>query len=178
MTAGVRDPRTYYYRYIYADAVRALEVLAQREEVDDSRLAVTGGSQGGGISLAVAALSRKVVLALPDIPFLCDFRRAIQITPAGPYPEIVGFLKAFPHLYEEVFRTLSYFDCMNLAPWITCHTVISNGLCDDVCPPSTIYAAYNHMTAEKRMEVYPFHKHEIPYEHSEMKFRRLTELTR
>jgi cephalosporin-C deacetylase len=178
MTAGIRDPRTYYYRYVYADAVRALELLAGREEVDSSRLAVTGGSQGGGISLAVAALSKKVVLALPDIPFLCDFRRSIAITPAGPYPEIIGFLKVFPHLYEQTIRTLSYFDCLNLAPWITGRTVISNGLCDDICAPSSIYGVYNHITAEKQMEVYPYHKHEVAYEHHELKFRLLTELTR
>jgi cephalosporin-C deacetylase len=178
MTSGIRDPRTYYYRYVYADSVRALEVLAHREEVDSSRLALTGGSQGGALTLAVAALSRRPVLALPDVPFLCDFRRSIMIAPAGPYPEIAGFLKMFPDQYEQTIRTLSYFDCMNLAPWITCKTVISNGLWDDVCPPSSIYAAYNHMTAEKRMENYPFHKHEIPYEHHELRFRLLAELAR
>lgn len=178
MTAGIRDPWSYYYRYTYTDAVRALEVLARREEVNSARLAVTGGSQGGGLSLAVAALSRKVKLALPDIPFLCDFRRSIDITPNGPYPEIIGFLRSFPHQYEQVIRTLSYFDCMNLAPWITCRTVVSNGLWDDVCAPSTIYAAYNHITAEKQMEAYPYHKHETAYEHHELKFRLLAELTR
>jgi cephalosporin-C deacetylase len=178
MTAGIRDPRTYYYRYVYADAVRALEVLAHRDEVNPGRLAITGVSQGGGLTLAVAALSRKPVLALPDIPFLCDFRRSIQIAPAGPYPEITAFLKAFPHLYEQALRTLSYFDCLNLAPWITCRTVISNGLWDDICPPSSIYGVYNHITAEKQMEVYPFHKHEVAYEHNELKFRLLAELAR
>jgi cephalosporin-C deacetylase len=175
MTQGIRSPQNYYYRYVYADAVRALELLARREEVDADRLAITGGSQGGGLSLAVSALSDRPILSLPDIPFLCDYRRAIAITPAGPYPEIPSFLKSFPHLYEQAIRTLSYFDCMNLAPRIKSKTVISNCLWDDVCPPSTIFAAYNHITTEKRMEVYPFHKHEIPYEHMELKFRLLRE---
>jgi cephalosporin-C deacetylase len=174
MTQGIRSPQNYYYRYVYADAVRALEVLAHREEVDASRLAITGGSQGGGLTLAVAALSRRPILALPDIPFLCDYRRAVAITPAGPYPEIASFLKAFPDLQQSVFRTLSYFDCLNLAPSIACRTVISNCLWDDVCPPSTIFAVYNHITAEKQIEIYPFHKHEIPYEHGETKFKLLT----
>jgi cephalosporin-C deacetylase len=178
MTAGIRDPRSYYFRYVYTDAVRALEVLGRREEVDATRLAVMGGSQGGGLTLAAAALSRKPILALPDIPFLCDFRRSIAITPAGPYPEIIGFLKSFPHLYEQTIRTLSYFDCLNLAPWISCRTIVSNGLWDDICPPSSIYAVYNHITAEKQMEVYPFHKHETPYEHHELKFRLITEILR
>ena len=66
---------------------------------------------------------------------------------------------------------------MNLAPWIKCRTVVSNRLWDDVCPPSTILAAYNPITAsaEKRIEIYPFHKHELPYEHYELKHRVIVE---
>src|SRR5205823_8235921 len=100
MTKGVRDPKQYYFRYVYADAVRALELLAHREEVDSTRLAITGGSQGGALTLAVAALSDRPILALPDIPFLCDYRRAIHITPLAPYTEIPSFLKTFPDLHE------------------------------------------------------------------------------
>lgn len=176
MTRGIRDPRKYYYRYVYADAVRALELLARREEVDAERLAITGGSQGGGLSLAVSALSNRPILSLPDIPFLCDYRRAIAIASAGPYPEIPHFLRAFPHVYEQAIRTLSYCDCLNLAPRIKCRTVICNCLWDDVCPPSTIFAVYNHISAEKQIEVYPFHKHDTPIEHYETKFRLLMEV--
>jgi cephalosporin-C deacetylase len=175
MTQGIRDPKRYYYRYVYADAVRALELLARREEVDPKRIAVAGISQGGGLSLAAAALSDRPLLALPDIPFLCDYRRAVAITPAGPYPEITVFLKQFPDLYEQAFRTLSYVDCLNLAPLIKCRTVVCNCLWDDVCPPSTVFGVYNHLTCEKQIEVYPFHKHEVPYEHHELKFRLLVE---
>jgi cephalosporin-C deacetylase len=178
MTKGVRDPKQYYFRYVYADALRALELLARREEVDETRLAIAGGSQGGALTLAVAALSAKPILALPDVPFLCDFRRAIQISPAGPYPEITNFLRSFPHLYETVIRTLSYCDNLNLAPRIRCRTVVSNSLWDDICPPSTVYAVYNHITAEKQIEIYPFHKHETPYEHQELKFRLVMETLR
>jgi cephalosporin-C deacetylase len=176
MTMGIRDHRSYYYHYVYADAVRALEVLAHREEVECKRLAITGVSQGGGLTLAVAALSRRPILALPDIPFLCDFRRAITITPAGPYPEFANFFKMFPDLYDRSVRTLSYFDCLNLAPWITCRTIVSNSLWDDVCPPSTIFGVYNHITAEKQMEIYHFYKHEVAYEHLETKFRLIKEV--
>jgi cephalosporin-C deacetylase len=176
MTQGIRDPETYYYRYVYADALRALELLAKREEVDSQRLAVTGASQGGGISLAVSALSPRPRLCLADIPFLCDYKRAITITPAPPYTEIPSFLKSFPNLYDTAIRTLSYFDCLNLAPWIKCRTLISNCLWDDICPPSTIFAVYHHITAEKQIEVYPFHKHEVPYDHKELQLRLLVEM--
>src|ERR1051325_3731521 len=178
MTQGIRDPQSYYYRYVFADALRALELLAKRDEVDETRLAITGLSQGGGITLAVAALSPRPILALPDIPFLCDYRRGIAIAQAGPYPEIPGFLKSHPHLYDTAMRTLSYHDCLNLAPWIKCRTIVSNCLWDDICPPSTIFAVYNHITAEKQMEIYPFHKHEVPYEHREAQLRLLVDVLR
>ncbi len=178
MTKGIRDPKTYYYRYVYADAVRALELLAGREEVDESRIAVTGVSQGGGISLAASALSDRPILSLPDVPFLCDFRRAVAITGIPPYTEIPSFLKSFPHLYEQAFRTLSYCDNLNLASKIRCRTVISNCLWDDICPPSTIYGVFHHMTCEKSIEVYPFHKHEVPAEHVETKFKLVMDVLR
>jgi cephalosporin-C deacetylase len=173
MTQGIRDPRTYYYRYVYADALRALELLARRDEVDPTRLAVTGASQGGGLSLAIAALSERPLLALADIPFLCDFRRGISLAPTGPYPEFASFLRAFPHLHDTVLRTLAYFDCLNLAPWITCRTLISNCLCDDTCPPSTIFAVFHQIAAEKQLEIFPHHRHEVPYDHTETQFRLL-----
>jgi cephalosporin-C deacetylase len=177
MTKGIRDPRTYYYRYMYADALRALELLARRDEVDEDRLAVTGFSQGGGVSLAVAALSGKPKLVIADSPFLCDSRRGIQVAVVGPYPEIPVFLKANPQAHDDAMRTLSYFDCLNLAPRIRCRTVVSNCLWDPACPPSTIFGMYHHLAGEKRMEVYPFHTHEVPYEHLELKWKILnTEL--
>jgi cephalosporin-C deacetylase len=86
MTRGIQDPHDYYYRRVYTDAVRAVDAARSHPLVDASRVAVTGGSQGGGITLAVAALSDRPALAMPDIPFLCDYRRAINITPAGTCP--------------------------------------------------------------------------------------------
>ena len=161
MTAGVADPQTYYYRNVYLDSVRALDVLAQRQEVDAGKLAVTGGSQGGGLSLAVAALDERVALCMAEVPFLCDFPRAAWIAEQGPYGEIAQFLRqATCEEVDAVFRTLSYFDNVNLAGRIKAPTLISVGLCDATCPPSGIFAAYNHLTCRKRIEVYPYMGHE------------------
>ncbi|HWB54665.1 MAG TPA: acetylxylan esterase [Tepidisphaeraceae bacterium] len=173
MTKGIRIPKEYYFRNVYADAVRALEVLATFSEVDSKRIAVSGASQGGGMSLVAAALSPRPILAMADIPFLCDFRRAIEIAPAGPYTEIATFLRMHPGLYDQTMRTLSYCDVMNLAPWIKCKTIVCNCLCDDICPPSTTFAAYHQITAAKQIEIYPYHKHDVPYEHQELRFREL-----
>jgi cephalosporin-C deacetylase len=92
MTRGILRPATYYYRRVFADAVRAVETARAHPAVDASRVAVTGGSQGGGIALAVSGLVPDVQAVLPDVPFLCHYRRATEITDAYPYQEIVRYL--------------------------------------------------------------------------------------
>ena len=101
MTRGVLDPKTYYYRRVFTDAVRAVEAALGHEWVDEMRVAVTGGSQGGGIALAVAGLSPLVLddavkVAMPDVPFLCHYRRATEIVDTHPYQEIVRYLQGAP----------------------------------------------------------------------------------
>ena len=87
LTRGIDDPRSYYYRRVYADAVAALEALRRHDLVDPGRVAVVGGSQGGGIAISVAALApSSVAAAMPDVPFLCDFRRAALGRPGGAVP--------------------------------------------------------------------------------------------
>ena len=115
MTQGILDPKTYYYRRVYTDAVRAVEAISSREEVDVSRLAVTGASQGGALSVSTAGLVPEVAVCLPDAPFLSNFRRAVEITPREPYPEIARYLKIHRDKIDTAFETLSYFDGMNFA---------------------------------------------------------------
>lgn len=160
MTRGILDPRHYYYRRVFTDAVRAVEAARAHDSVDAARIAVTGGSQGGGITLAVAALIPDLDAALPDVPFLCHFRRATTLIGTAPYSEISAFLAVHRDKTEQVFRTLSYFDGMNFAARAIMPALFSVGLMDDICPPSTVYAAYNHYKGEKRMAVYPFNNHE------------------
>jgi cephalosporin-C deacetylase len=38
--------------------------------------------------------------------------------------------------------------------------LFSVGLMDDICPPSTVYAAYNHYGAAKDIRIYEFNNHE------------------
>lgn len=176
MTDGVRDPHQYYYRYVYADAVRALEVLCAQPEVDETRVAVTGISQGGGLSLAAAALSERPRFVWSDVPFLCDIRRGVAIAPRGPYVEISDFLRRWPGLEEQTWSTIAYVDLLNLADRVTCPTVVTVGLWDDVCPPSTIYGTYRRLATEaKQLKVQPFHRHELSYEIGEERLVALVE---
>lgn len=161
MTRGIKSPTTYYYRRVFTDAVRAVEAVLSRDDVDQNRIAVTGGSQGGGITLAVAGLlTDQVALCLPDVPFLCHFRRAVGLTDAFPYQEIVNYLRVHRMTDQGVFNTLDYFDGMNFSARITAETLASTSLMDIICPPSTVFAAYNQITAPKSIEVYRFNVHE------------------
>ena len=161
MTAGIAAPQTYYYRGVYLDCVRALDVLAARPEVDATRLAVTGVSQGGGLSLAVAGLDERVRLCIPEVPYLCDFPRAVAITPDGPYREIAGYLRLCDSVEESAaLKTLSYFDNVNLAGLVKASCLVSVGLWDTICPPSTVFAAYNHLAGPKEIKVYPYMGHD------------------
>lgn len=160
MTRGILDPHTYYYRRVFTDAVRAIEAARSHPAVDPQRLALTGGSQGGGITLAAAGLVPDVQAALPDVPFLCHYRRATHLVETLPYAEISGFCKIHRDKVETVFQTLSYFDGLNFAVRARAAALFSVGLMDDICPPSTVFAAYNHYAGPKDIRVYEYNHHE------------------
>lgn len=160
MTRGILRPETYYYRRVFTDAVRAVEAAQSHLAVDADRVAVTGGSQGGGISLAVSGLSDQVKVCMPDVPFLCHYRRATQITDAHPYMEISRYCQTHRDKIETVFATLAYFDGVNFAARSRAKTLFSVGLMDEICPPSTVYAAYNHYQGEKAIRVWEYNHHE------------------
>ncbi|WP_104179237.1 acetylxylan esterase [Arthrobacter sp. B0490] len=165
LTLGVGSPETYYYRRLFVDAVHAVEAAQAHPAVDASRVVVSGGSQGGGITLAAAALSRRVndtppVGAIVDVPFLAHIRHATEVVDTAPYSEIVRYLGTRRNDVDGVFRTLSYFDGVNFASRSTMPALFSVGLLDDVCPPSCVFAAHNHYAGPKRMKVYPYNGHE------------------
>jgi cephalosporin-C deacetylase len=161
LTRGVLDPYEYYYRRVYTDGVRAVEAARSHPLVDASRVAVTGHSQGGAISLAVGGLVPDLVAIAPDVPFLCHFRRAATLTDRHPYREIGLYLKTHRGQDERVFTTLSYFDGVHFAARGRAPALFSTALEDGICPPSTVFAAFNAYAGEdKQIEVYTFNDHE------------------
>lgn len=160
MTRGVLNPKTYYYRRVFADGVRAVEAAKVHPAVDAGRTAVTGGSQGGGITIAVGGLEPSVAVVMPDVPFLCHYRRATDITDSAPYSEIVRFCKTHRDKVDTVFETLSYFDGVNFAARCNARALFSVGLMDLTCPPSTVFAAYNHFAGPKDIRIYQYNNHE------------------
>ncbi|MFF2372000.1 acetylxylan esterase [Agromyces sp. NPDC058110] len=148
MTRGIDDPEGYYYRRVFTDAVLAVDAVRSLPQVDAERVAVCGGSQGGGIAIAVAGLVEGLVGVMPDVPFLCHFERAVGLTDSDPYQEIVRYLAVHRDAAASAFDTLSYFDGANFATRATAPALFSVALMDPVCPPSTVYAARNRWGAD------------------------------
>jgi len=160
MTRGILDPKRYYYRRLLTDAVRALECARAHPSVDGARILLTGVSQGGGVALAVAGLDRTVAAVMPDVPFLCHYRVATEITDRAPYSEIAQFCRIHRDRIEQVFQTLAYFDGVNFASRATAPALFSVGLMDDICPPRTVFAAYNHYAGPKEIRIWKYNSHE------------------
>lgn len=160
LTRGVLDPETYYYRRLMTDAALAIDAAAQLPGLDNDRRFAVGGSQGGGVAIAAAALNPDVAGVLTDVPFLSDFPRALNITNTDPYAELVRYLKIQHQHRDRVMETLTYFDAAVLAGQATAPALFSVGLMDPICPPSTVYAAYNAYAGTKQIREYPYAGHE------------------
>jgi cephalosporin-C deacetylase len=160
MTDGILVPERYYYRRLITDAVRAVEPVRAHPAVDPARVAVMGGSQGGGLTIAVAGLVPDLLAAMPDVPFLSDFPRAIRLVDTHPYVQIAAYLKVHRDRVAQVERTLSYVDAAILGRTATAPALFGVALMDTVCPPSTVYAAYNWYGGPKEIREYPFNDHE------------------
>jgi cephalosporin-C deacetylase len=159
LTKGILDPRNYYYRRVFVDAVHAVDALASLD-VDPNRIGVMGESQGGGIAIATAALQPRVRGVVADVPFLGDMWRAVRLAEAEPYPEVRRYLAAHRDHVEAARRTLSYFDAAVLGAIAKVPARFSVGMLDLVCPPPAVYATFNAYGGPKEMDEYQFNGHE------------------
>ncbi|MER7700421.1 acetylxylan esterase [Streptomyces sp. NPDC096095] len=161
LTRGIHDPREHYYRRLIVDCARAVDAARRLPHVDADRITVQGASQGGGLALAVAGLAAPdIAAALPDVPFLCHFRRGAETATDGPYTELVDYLRHHTRdAPERAFATLGYFDGAHFARRAQAPALFSVGLMDPVCPPPTVYAAYHRYAADKDITVWPFADH-------------------
>ena len=158
------DPKKLLFRSIYLDCAQLAGIMIGMPEVDPTRVGVTGGSQGGGLTLACAALEPRLKLAAPVFPFLCDYLRVWEMDLAvGAYAELREYLRFFDPRHEhidETFMKLGYIDNQHLAPRIKSEVLMLTGLMDTICPPSTQFAAYNKITSNKNVILYPDFGHE------------------
>jgi cephalosporin-C deacetylase len=162
---GLDDhPDKLLFRHIYLDCAQLARIVMEMPEVDENRVGATGASQGGGLTLACAALEPRIKLAAPVFPFLCDYQRVWEMDLAiGAYEELKQYFRLFDPRHEreeEIFTKLGYIDNQHLAHRIRGEVLMATGLMDTICPPSTQFAAYNKIKGKKDMIIYPDFTHE------------------
>lgn len=160
LTRGIESPENYYYRRVFTDAVRAVEAARSLENVDPLDVAVFGVSQGGGIALAVAGLVPGLAHVVARVPFLCDFPRAVVATDRAPFRELTDHLAHYRDREAQVLHTLSYFDGVNFSRRAHAPATFTVALMDPICPPSTVYAAYNEYRGPKSLHTWRYNAHE------------------
>ncbi len=155
-------PEDLLYRHIFLDCAQTARIAL--EMTDGGPVYATGASQGGGLTLACAALEPRVERIVPFYPFLCDYRRIWEMDLAkDAYDEMQTWFRRFDPTHEredEVFTKLGYIDVQHLAPRIKAKTLMAVGLMDTICPPSSQFAAYNKIGAKKDLVIYPDFSHE------------------
>jgi cephalosporin-C deacetylase len=162
---GLLDsPSKLLYRQIFLDCVQLTRIVMSLPEVDADRLAATGASQGGGLTLACAALEPRLKLAAPVYPFLSDYQRTWEMDlDLEAYLELRQLFRRFDPTHarsNEIFTTLGYIDVQHLAARIQARVLMAVGLMDTICAPSTQFAAYNKIASAKDMVIYPDFGHE------------------
>lgn len=163
---GLDDPDAdkLLMRNVFLDTAQLARIVMALPEVDAERVGAFGGSQGGGLTLACAALEPRIKRLAPMYPFLCDYRRVWEMDlSVNAYAELREYFQHFDprHQREDaVFTKLGYIDVQFLAPRIKGDVLMYTGLMDAICPPSTQFAAYNKITAHKRVEIWPDFGHE------------------
>lgn len=158
------DPDKLLFRSIYLDTAQLARIVMAMDFVDEARVGATGGSQGGGLTLACAGLTPYLNRAAPQMPFLCDYRRVWEMDLAvDAYYELRDYFRHFDPMHaaeKEIFTKLGYVDNQHLAKRIRAEVLMGTGLMDNICPPSTQFAAYNRIAAKKNVLIYPDFAHE------------------
>jgi cephalosporin-C deacetylase-like acetyl esterase len=144
------DRDRFYYKRVYLGCVRANDFIFSLSQFDGNNLAVTGGSQGGALSIITAGLD-------PRVKYLAAYYPALS--------DVTGYLKGraggWPHYFDknnlafnnkkDKIETVGYYDVVNFARLLKVPGMYSWGFNDDVCPPTSMYAAYNVITAPKSL---------------------------
>lgn len=157
-------PEKMLFRQIFLDTAMLARIVMEIPEVDSARVGATGASQGGGLTLACASLATGIKRAAPVYPFLSDYRRTWEMDQAkDAYQELKDYFRQFDPNHEreeELFTKLGYIDVQHLAPRIKAEVLMTVGLMDTICPPSTQFAAYNKIKSKKSLAIYPDFGHE------------------
>jgi cephalosporin-C deacetylase len=152
------DKDNYYYKSVYLGCVRAIDYLCSLPEWDSKNVAVTGGSQGGALSIVTAALDKRVTCLSAFYPALSDMTGYLHGR-AGGWPHLLNPRHQAITNTPEKLKTVSYYDVVNFARNITIPGFYSWGYNDNTCPPTSVFAAINSIKAPKTIVITPISGH-------------------
>ncbi len=159
------DKDFYYYKRVYLGCVRAVDFIESLDCFDGKTIGVTGGSQGGALSIITAGLDSRIDYLAAFYPALSDLTGYLNER-AGGWPHL--FKNGFTNKPEKV-ETSKYFDVVNFARFVKVPGWYSWGYNDNVCPPTSMYAAYNVIPGKKELHVFQETQHWTFPEQNELK---------
>lgn len=155
LTSGLDNRDNYYMKWVYLACVRAIDMLTSLPQWDGKNVAVQGGSQGGALAIVTAALDPRVNICVANHPALSDMA-GYKDNRAGGYPH---FFRTPGMDTPDKLNTMTYYDVVNFARQLKCPTYMTWGYNDNTCPPTTSYAVYNVIPAEKEALITPINEH-------------------
>ena len=158
------NPDDLYYRQVFLDMAQIVRIAETFEEVDKNRMYALGGSQGGGLAIACAALSPQIKKVVAYYPFLSDYKYAyLNIESATAFDELSEYFRMFDprqENVEKVFQKLAYIDIQNLAKYVKADVIMASGMRDSAVPVMTQFAMFNKLKTNKKYYLYPERGHE------------------
>jgi cephalosporin-C deacetylase-like acetyl esterase len=140
----------FFYKRVYLGCIRANDFLTSLPQFDGNNLGVTGGSQGGALSIVTAALDSRVKILGVYYPALCDLTGYLNGR-AGGWPHYFDKTNLQYNNTKEKLETVGYYDVVNFAKRIKVPGFYSWGFNDETCPPTSIYSAFNVIQAPKKI---------------------------
>lgn len=148
-----------YYKRVYMGCIRAVDYIFSISEFDGENIVVQGGSQGGALAIVTAALDNRIKGLVAFYPALCDMVGYLEKDRAGGWPHMFRDIKDEPCVLEEKVKTAAYYDVVNFAHQLKVPGFYSFGYNDMVCPPTSMFAAYNVITSPKTFVLVPETSH-------------------
>ncbi|GAB4024083.1 acetylxylan esterase [Spirosoma koreense] len=149
--ANLDDRDRYYYKRVYLGCVRAVDFLASLPQYDGQNMAVTGGSQGGALSIVTAGLDSRIKWLGAYYPALSDVTGYLNGR-AGGWPHLFAGNDLAYNNKPDRIKTTGYYDVVNFARMVNVPGYYSWGFNDEVCPPTSMYAAYNVIPGPKTLD--------------------------
>ncbi len=163
--ANMDDKDNYYYKRVYLGCVRAVDFIESLDCFNGQDIAVTGGSQGGALSIITAALDSRIDYLAAFYPALSDLTGYLH-----------GRAGGWPHMFKDNFtnklqkiETSKYYDVVNFARFVKVPGWYSWGYNDNVCPPTSMHAAYNVIPGSKELHLFQETQHWTFPEQQELK---------